>query len=180
MASNADVNVIPAKLTTTGATTGYLKTTDGANSFEVVSSIPAADVNVVSKIERVSETITLSTPTSTTVQIHVANGAEIPENPILPELSAYVAKHFTPASSGSADGTYSNLPYVWMTANLFTPPESPGKYSTYTTSGVCTYQVYSSSKATRGIYLVISPVSGGFITNATNPTVCINWWKVSD
>lgn len=44
MATNADVNVIPSKLTTTGATAGYLRTTDGANSFEVVSAIPSGDV----------------------------------------------------------------------------------------------------------------------------------------
>lgn len=44
MPSNADVNVIPGKLTTTGSTAGYLKTTDGAASFEVVSQIPSSDV----------------------------------------------------------------------------------------------------------------------------------------
>lgn len=179
MASNADVNVIPAKLTTTGATTGYLKTTDGANSFEVVSSIPAADVNVVSKIERVSEAYTLSNTDGGTLRILLANGAEIPENPGLPELSAYVAKHFTPDSSGSANGTYPNLPYVWMTPALPAPPTSSG-ITPYTTSGICTYQIYTANSSDRRIYLLITPASGGFLTNVKEAPVYINWWKVSD
>lgn len=42
MPSNADVNVIPAKMTTSGDAAGYVKINN--NNFEIVSQIPAADV----------------------------------------------------------------------------------------------------------------------------------------
>lgn len=58
MATNADVNVTPSKLTTTGATSGYLKTTDGADSFQVVSSIPSADVEGSGAAEIADDSIT--------------------------------------------------------------------------------------------------------------------------
>lgn len=45
MVSNADVNVTPGKMTTTGATSGYLKTSNDAASFQVTSQILPSEVS---------------------------------------------------------------------------------------------------------------------------------------
>lgn len=45
MPSNADVNVIPAKMTTSGDAAGYVKIND--NNFEIVSQIPVTDTSLV-------------------------------------------------------------------------------------------------------------------------------------
>lgn len=45
MPSNADVNVIPAKMTTSGDAAGYVKIND--NNFEIISQIPVTDTSLV-------------------------------------------------------------------------------------------------------------------------------------
>lgn len=169
MPSNAEVNVIPGKLTTTGASSGYLKTSDGASSFEVVSQIPSSDVEGGGSGETLTESYTFTDSFSAFREV-LLNSNGVDSGTSFPQLAQDILNHNTDYPSG----TGVNLPLIWINKISVNSPY-PSHSRTPGGGGTVSFWFTNPGDSDLTLYLLLSPVSGGNFLD--NPGAVELAWK---
>lgn len=175
MPTNADVNIIPEKMTATGDSNGYVKINEN-NNYEIVNLIPSTDVKGLSGT---IITETFETPSSISEgRYPLAHGSTPATDTPFPQLAAYVAScfvHKDTSPTTKETGVYANLPYVWIGGAETNYIPEPAASSARIFCGTVTYFFYANGTTENGVYLVISTPSGYALQSSISAS--INWIK---